>query len=442
MKNIFLPIFLFLCIAISANAQQPGLHFMPGTWQASRTNPAFMNNKRFSFGLPHVFGQFGNNGPGYDDLVVRMDNGERLIDPEATLANFSEQNVLRLKTEIETFHVAFSKNKWQFSLYHALKTNTEFHYPKELIGMALLGNAQYIGQEVNIAPQFSSMSYNEIGLGLALQIGKLTVGGRLKYLAGMHHIGTQRNNLSLYTDDEIYQVTATADYSIRAAGAFDVQTADNISDWGIDFNDISFGGNTGMALDLGITYELNEKITLAASVLDIGGISWKKNGYEFSTTGNFTFSGIDVLPYLEDDGFSFDNTLDTLERIFKVDETSLTYGTMLPMKSYFSGTYRLNKLVRFNALVYSEFLGARSLVAGAVGANLDLGKICSFGMNYSLSSEGFQSVGANLLLNLGPIQLYTLTDNILLAMNPLSSGMTNVRLGLNVALNKKKKETE
>ena len=48
------------------------------------------------------------------------------------------------------------------------------------------------------------------------------------------------------------------------------------------------------------------------------------------------------------------------------------------------------------------------------------------------------NLGANLLLQLGPVQLFAATDNIISAFDPLGQNSANGRFGLAVAFGKKK----
>src|SRR5690606_29461661 len=62
-----------------------------------------------------------------------------------------------------------------------------------------------------------------------------------------------------------------------------------------------FGGNLGVGLDLGATYEINRNWTVSASILDLGAVFHTNDVENYRAHGSYNLTGINLLfPSLED----------------------------------------------------------------------------------------------------------------------------------------------
>ncbi|NJL75387.1 MAG: hypothetical protein HC892_10500 [Saprospiraceae bacterium] len=95
---------------------------------------------------------------------------------------------------------------------------------------------------------------------------------------GLNDISTARNDLSIYTDSEIYELTLTGDYQVNTSSLVEYNGLDDLNNV-VDVDELLRGQlltkNQGIALDLGAKITLSD-LTIAASVLDLGFINWKK----------------------------------------------------------------------------------------------------------------------------------------------------------------------
>ncbi|MCB0622446.1 MAG: hypothetical protein KDC43_00630, partial [Saprospiraceae bacterium] len=83
-----------------------------------------------------------------------------------------------------------------------------------------------------------------------------------------------------------------------------------------------FNNNTGWSVDLGVDVDLG-KLSLAASVVDLGQITWNKEVRNYLSDGTFVYDGLDISQALTGDSVNFSQALDTLEQIFHFDSTSV-----------------------------------------------------------------------------------------------------------------------
>ncbi len=433
MKN-FLFILTLFCGGNLFAQQNLALHFMD-VWQQNRTNPAHFSEEKVSIGIASFYNNSVVEGFNLSD-VIREENGENVLDIDAAIASMDTRNKLRQYFSLETINVGVNLGKFGVSLSHALRFDAVYEYPKTFAQVAFQGNAQFIDQTVEIGSRVDFKTYNEFALGLAYQTEKFNVGGRFKYLVGAGSAVTNpdRQQASIYTDPDIYQLTVNADYELASAGILQFE---NFGDYEFEYapagEDIQFGGNTGVAFDLGAEVNLG-KLQLSASVLDLGSITWKENANTYSTRGTFTYDGLDISGALTGEEIDFAGALDTLEAIFVVEENDASYTTDLASQAYVSARYDLTEKLTVGALYYGRFEDLNPFTAVTLSGQMKLGKIATAGATYSIINDKFTNVGLNGMVKLGPVQFYALTENVAGLISQKDGEIVNFRLGLNVVL--------
>jgi hypothetical protein len=153
-------------------------------------------------------------------------------------------------------------------------------------------------------------SYAEVGIGFARTINsRLTVGGRVKALLGIGNLKLSVNDITVKSSVSGYQGVDWDNPSmeqvenLRGTASIHVDaTLENSSKMielpqnhegyidEIEFGSFGFAGY-GAAIDLGATYKLLDKLTVSASVLDLGFISWgKQNTSVAKATANQSYN--------------------------------------------------------------------------------------------------------------------------------------------------------
>jgi hypothetical protein len=270
---------------------------------------------------------------------------------------------------------------------------------------------------------------------------RLTIGARFKYLKGISNLTTETSNLSVAVSDN-YQITASADVLVKTSGIYKATQS------GFDFNKSynSYLNNNGVAFDLGANLKITEKLSVAASIIDIGQIAWTNDTYQYSldkSKATYTFDGIDAQKLVKGNTDYLTGIADTLKNKFKLKETSSgSYSTMLPTKIYLSGNYELIKNLNVGAVFYSETFRDRVFTGWTGSVNKNFGKLASLSLSYSMAERSSNNLGAGLSLNLAPFQFYVVGDNLLNAPVSLITSQSvnnyinntqyfNVRAGLN-----------
>jgi hypothetical protein len=201
--------------------------------------------------------------------------------------------------------------------------------------------------------------------------------------------------------------------------------------------------NNGFAVDLGATYKLQERITLGASLIDIGSIKWKNNTYGYSldpAKANYTFAGVDLGRVIKGDNNYLNSIGDSIQNKFKPKEGNIgSYSSPIPGKMYLSGMYQVKKNFTAGAVFFGEKFRDRFAAGITLGVNKHFGKVFSAAGSYTIASNSFNNLGVGMSLNLSPIQIYMVGDNLL--RMPLSGSelntfvnstkFFNIRFGLN-----------
>ena len=239
----------------------------------------------------------------------------RLKDNNKLNVNFS--------TEILSAGWYKGKNFWSFNI--GLRTDIGANLTKNMFTFLnemetveenwRNSNYDISGQRLNIN------AYTEVGLGLSRQINsRLTVGARVKALLGIGNMELKLNkvamNANLPSDAEIakwssesYWNSMSTPEAIRAAqelkNKFDNYHAnltvgaelkssfkglelkeeegkDYVTDFDFDSGKLGIAGY-GFGIDLGASYKILDNLTVSASVLDLGFISWSKSSTKIAS---------------------------------------------------------------------------------------------------------------------------------------------------------------
>lgn len=402
--------FILILNTVEVIAQtEPTLYFMSSVPQSTYLNPSFSSNYKSSFGLPgsSVYLQYGNNGFTYNDFVMKQ-NGVLTADLNKLYGNLKDKNYLMSAAQVDLLHINLKlSSKFHLMLNATAKTYSTIMFPKELAGIFINGTTPLVNTSTAFSMEGESLSYTELGIGGSYQATKkLAIGARLKVLTGLVSGSSQSATGKLAVDDN-YGITLSSSADIRTSG---YQTIDKNK-----FSD--YLKNSGVAFDLGGSYQLLKNLTISASVLDIGSISWKNDLYSYkldSAKAKYTFRGIDLQQVLNGNSDYLSAEGDSLKRYFTFQESATSsYSTMLPGKVYLGARYNLREKLSVGGLVFAEQFRGRFSPGFSASLQKDFGRVLSTSVSYTIKNGSFDNLGAGLSLNLSPVQLYLVGDNLL-----------------------------
>ncbi len=440
-KYVF--ILLTALLAFTAKAQENlTLYHMKGIQQSINQNPAKIPENKFNISLPGLSStnlHYNNNGFAYADLVAKRADDSLILTIDNMLSKLKDNNTLSTAISTEIIGIGFKVKRSYWSFNAAVKTDVGFNFSKDLLTFALKGNSAFLGKTADLYFKLNTTAYLEYGLGFA-QISKnqkLSYGVRFKLLSGIANTQTDRTNITVFTNEN--------DYSIKAKGDILFNTA-TVDTGDIKFNapDFIFGKNTGTAFDLGFVYKATEKLTVSASVTDIGAITWndKVSNYKSKNpNASFDFNGFSLKTFFDGkNGFkaSLDSLGDSLRHTFDLVKSTNSYKTKLSTKIYAGASYKLNKTYTVNALFAGRFVNSQMQSNVCLSVNAAATRWLNITGSYSIANGVANNIGLGASVNAGPIQLYFVTDNIIGLSSPDKAQNLDVQAGLNLRFGRTK----
>ncbi len=303
-----------MCCSMASAQHLNSAYFLDGYAYGNRLNPAKDYDRKGYVSFPFLgnvnFGMYGNTGltdifMDYEgDLVSFLDSK---LSTEKALAGFSENNSNRLDLNMDI--LGFGFHKWGgFNTFNvSMRTNVAFEAPysffetaREFDELDPMRDYDFSGIKMDIA------SWAEIGFGHSRKITDAwRVGGKVKVLLGFarakvdvsearltHVPGSDPNRF----EDEWHLTTdAKAEVNLKGftwgetdqkkyadgSGYYDQINFDNMDVDGFGVNGWGLGFDLGAEWDLGKQGWL-EGMTVSASLLDLGFISWNNTNTAYN----------------------------------------------------------------------------------------------------------------------------------------------------------------
>lgn len=437
MKKIIFTLIITLTVLESVG-QGLTLYNMDYVPQSMRNNPGQMQQSNFHIAIAPLFTNvnvsFVNNGFTLSDLFLN-ENGETKATPNRMLAELNDNNFISSQLKLDYLSFGFKvKKKNYFSFNVTERVSFAFDYNKNFMTLLSKGTAaeEFIGKTISIeGTGFRFNHFREYGFGYTRIVNeKLSVGGRLKMLQGLSHFDNEKTDISLYTDPDNYSITATSTIGIRTAGmgfVFDSEGEFNVGSYAANFE------NLGVAVDVGGKYVINDKFSTTFNLVDLGFISWKTDARRYSNNKvEFTFDGLDVARYMEEGDDYTDELADSLQKIFGLERIDQSFSTSLIANMYIGGEYKLNSTFTAAALLNTKFFNGRIYPSLTVSTQTNFGKWFQAIASYSIVNRSYNNVGLGAAINMGPLQIYTVSDNLLGWVQMDKAKNLNVQFGMNL----------
>jgi hypothetical protein len=427
--------------------------------QRTFVNPAFRSDAKIFIGVPALsshYINFGNTTLNFDLLSNSLEENATgtTLNLSKLGENFYKNNYLSLQYDLDLLSAGFKIRKGYVFFNTRIRQDFRFRYPGDWFKFATQGNGYgNLGYEFDFGFGLDFMQYNEISVGYNRKFlnDRLTLGGSLKYLLGTVNVNTRRNSITWETDPNTFDWTVGADMHFRGASNF-VNTTNfaslvNFNPGQINLRNIF--GNYGLGVDLGAEFKLNEKITLSASLNNLGYIRWKANPIQVQSRNpgaKITFEGLGYYAVFDtsENGASSEEVLNRLQdsilNTFALDTFRTAYTTSLFPEFYLGGEFHLTKNHSVGVILYGTYFQRRLSPAFTLTYNGRLTRVLSLSASYTTLNRTFLNGGLGLSLNLGPTQLYFMSDNILGAINAQRFKSINARIGMNLTLGRKDKK--
>ena len=212
------------------------------------------------------------------------------------------------------------------------RTHAHARYSKDLLDLAMFGNAAYAGQTADLSDLYATFfTYKQFEAGILKQVsskfGSWNIGFGLSFLAGNRNLELNFDQGSVYTDPD-------GEYLDVALNG-EIQNASLTSSQFIDANGL--GGSAAIF----VGFEA-ERFGVSISAEDLGFLSWSKNLGRTAIDSTFRFEGLEVnLFSTGEDAFSTGNIDSILDGAITEVEPS-SYLRPLPGRIRLEGFYRNN----------------------------------------------------------------------------------------------------
>ncbi|WP_026452582.1 DUF5723 family protein [Aequorivita capsosiphonis] len=468
MRNIVVYIFSLMgFFAISQNKQiLYGFDEIP---QSLLLNPGGRILQKKHYGIPflsHIHVNGGSSGVSVYDIFK---DGNNDINDRITRKIFEMKNTdfFTATQQIELINFGWvSKNKIYFSggIYQEFDFIT--YFPRDLAILAWEGNRDYLNYEFDLGEVSTTGDFMTVyHFGLNKKINdKLTVGARLKLYSSMFSFRSVNNSGTFVTrlgdenSENIYEHTVeNADVTVETAGYASLRDMDGAGEVAKNIlGKALFGGNIGVGVDLGFTYQINDNWSVSASALDIGAIFHSKDVESYHAHGSYTLDGINLIfPSLADGESTFPyytDLEDEIEREIPIDTIHKGYTQFRPVKINAGLVYGFGRsnfseacdclnmgsggshIQAVGFQFYGIFRPKGPQVAGTLYYYRRLTDFISAKATYTVDPFSFYNVGLGVSANIGKINFYLGADNLLKYGNLANAKSVSLQLGFNIII--------
>lgn len=434
--------------------------------QSLLLNPGGKVSQKMHFGIPffsHLHLNGGSSGVTIYDIFG--DTGEDINSKiERKIFEMSDRDFFTATEQLELFSFGWrSKKGVYFSGGIFQELDFIFYFPRDLAILAWEGNANYLDYSYNLGQvnvRGDLLTVYHFGANKAIN-NSLTVGVRAKIYSSMLNINSTRNKGTFTTrlsndfGENIYEHTiADADMTLETSGI--ASLSDNFSARKL-LGRAFFAGNLGVGVDIGATYDLNERWTTSASLIDLGVIFHTNDVETYHAYGDYTLNGIELifpplalgepaLPY-------YDDLEAELEREIPIDTLHTAYVQARPLKANAGLLYRFGKVAKGSrecdclnqggAVEREQSAGLQFYaitrpkgmqLAGTLFYYRRLFEFLSLKGTYTIDPFSFSNIGLGVVGDLGRFNFYLAMDNILHYGNLAKAKSVSLQLGFNIKL--------
>lgn len=446
-------ILLLLMIPLVAKAQQRSEWFLKNHPYQTSVNPAERPSFRGFFSLPGL----GNvNVSGLSSSITLSDlewNGSYTLNDqtvEVLAQKAKNKNLLVAETAIPVIGLGFTVGQNYFTLTGKTRIESFNQYNKDLFALRY-GLEKYwnsaTNQSYNIETNISLHGFHELAAGFNRSFSeKISIGARLKYLKGFSSI--QANNLNMTVKRNGNTIQVKPNSTIRTS--IPTTIIENEEGYSADIelddsslNDLLNPSNNGWGIDLGITYQMTPKLRFGASVTDLGKIKWKQNLNHYTLNTEFTFSeemvgNSQAEGYEEESGDYWEALKSTFMENMKYQEKPKSYSTSLNTKIKMTAEYDINQLIRLGMLGSIQRGADKWRPSVSVGGNIHPASWLEASLYYTAAYKTADNLGLGFNFNLGSVNLFLASDNILAAFNYKNANYLTTRFGINLVFGRNK----
>lgn len=482
MKTRIILSVVFILFASGAAAQNSQVLYFMDLPQNHLVNPAFRPSNRVYIGLPGLTGvnaTLRNNMFRFSDILpegreinesaMPFLNGD--FDTEGFMRRLKDLNYFETEGSVQLLGIGFSPNA-DDDLYLFLDVNDRIRggtvLPRDFFRLVFEGNQNLAGQSFDLSEtRVNAQYYREIGIGASKDITpRLRFGGKARLLFGIASASLTNYGLKLNVNND-YTNTLEANMSLDISGPVIVasDSQGNIQDVDIDdetFDDsaefLKFLGNTrntGFGVDIGAQFAATQRLTLSASITDVGFIKWKSDITNLEAIDTIVLSGLD-LQDIYNGSATFDDVtgslIDSLKNSFVSANEGRRFTTKLPVGFAVGGRFDLNEKFSVGLLSYTMISDQQIKEAVTLSGNMNIGNTLTATLAYTACNHAYDNLGLGIGVRASVFQFYFLCDRVPLNWKrtggsgeeiflPARWNTIHARLGMNLVFGNRRTES-
>ncbi len=418
------------------------LYNLQGVPQSYQLNPGRMPLSNGFLALPAVGNinlNYSNNGFDFSSLKPLIEEDETMegeeengIDFEDFLSVLSADNRMVIDVQANWFDFGMRVKRNFFGISVSEQGFAQIDFPKTLFD--LFNDIDLESQTSQVYDlsmlNMNATHYRSYAFSFTRQINpKLSAGVRFKLLTGFLNAATENTGLAFVNNTQNAYLGIRNSFSFLSSGYSTLEN--NSSDY------LKGRGNGGFAFDAGVQYQLLDNLDVFASVVNVGGINWKNDlTFESIVGSNYMFPTDDF------DAFQAE-VEDLLDSLTTPEVIGLSaYRTNLPTYGYLGANYYLAPQTSVGVLFNPRIFNGAMDLAFSLGVQTRVKRLLQLGVNYSIYNRNAFNLGAGLGLNLGPLQIFLASDNILSAVSFQNANNAHANLGLSLAFGRRTREEQ
>lgn len=462
---------LFLFTGLLAVAQNKqllyGLSEVP---QSLMVNPGGIVPYDKHYGIPffsHLHVNGGSSGVNVYDIFQTSSTTDINQRISSTIFRMKNTDFFTVTQQLELINFGWrNSSDFYFSggIYQEFDMIT--YFPRDLAILGWEGNRDYINYEFDLSELNSSGDFLTVfhfGANKKMT-DKLTLGARFKIYSSVFNYrstgnqGTFVTRLSDGTVNIYDHLLQNADVQVQTSGIAPLIDNDNVNGAGDVINHALgrafLGGNLGVGIDLGATYEINKNWVASASILDLGAVFHTRDVENYRAHGSYNLTGINLIfPPLQEGETSFpyyQNLEDEIKEQVPVDTLYNSYTVMRPLKINAGIKYHFGKgFGNQDCDCYS--MGHDDFGSQAVGLQFytilrpkapqyaatlfyyrRFAEFISGKITYTVDSFSMDNVGLMAVGDFGKFNVYMGFDNLLRYGNLAKANSLSLQLGFNL----------
>jgi hypothetical protein len=340
---------------------------------------------------------------------------------------------------IHPVYVGYKHKSYYFTFLIADRVSVYQTVPKTAATLVTKGNSTYVGETAHLDAMRTTGSYmREYALGASKVIDPyLTLGIRARLHFGKANVSTGPSDMQFSTEENTFGLLMEGHYTMNSSLPITYILDEEGNITGASLDEFSYTEmmlnrrNPGLSVDFGAIYRWDEKVTLSASLLDLGLVRWSTELNNVNATGNFKYAELNT----DGNAVSWDflqEFVDSLRNSFDIDVTQEPYVTSIPAQLFLGGSYQIRERLSLGVVNRNLFLRRKIHSSLTLTATSELTERFLATLSWSYLNNSLKNIGAGFAFHGKGMQFHVVSDNILGFFYPFDTRTLNLRLGASV----------